>query len=347
MQPKSKLMKQRKFKIGAAVTTCYFSCQFSYLKKLVPIEHAVLLTDQHVYKAHASSFKGWNRIVLKAGELYKIQPTVDAIIEQLTKLKADRQTWLIGVGGGVITDLAGYIGAIYMRGVKVGFVPTTLLAMVDAALGGKNGIDHGTNKNLVGTIRQPAFLLYDTKFLKTLPEKEWKNGFAEIIKHAVCFKPNLFRALEKNNLSYYQKNKRAIEILIEKNASIKLSTVQQDETEQGIRSILNFGHTLGHAIEMVYEVSHGEAISLGMVAAATLSSKLNGFMDATRLQLLLAQYGLPTVASYDLTKLKRVMEMDKKKTGKKVRYILLEKIGKARPQLLPFSTLEKLLKPKP
>ena len=146
-------------------------------------------------------------------------------------------------------------------------------------------------------------------------------------------------------MSYYQKNKRAIESLIEKNAWIKLSTVQQDETEQGIRSILNFGHTLGHAIEMVYEVSHGEAISLGMVAAATLSSKLNGFMDATRLQLLLAQYGLPTVASYDLTKLMRVMEMDKKKTGKKVRYILLEKIGKARPQLLPFSTLEKLLKP--
>ena len=190
MQPKSKLMKQRKFKIGAAVTTCYFSCQFSYLKKLVPIEHTVLLTDQHVYKAHASLFKGWNTIVLKAGESYKIQPTVDAVIEQLTKLKADRQTWLIGVGGGVITDLAGYIGAIYMRGIKVGFVPTTLLAMVDAALGGKNGIDHGTYKNLVGTIRQPAFLLYDTKFLKTLPEKEWKNGFAEIIKHAVCFKPN-------------------------------------------------------------------------------------------------------------------------------------------------------------
>lgn len=343
MLQKSKLMKQKKIRIAAAVTTCYFSSRFSLLKKLVPVAHTVLLTDQHVYKSHASLFKGWNTIVLKAGESYKIQPTVDAVIEQLIHMKADRQTWLIGVGGGVITDLAGYIGAIYMRGINVGFVPTTLLAMVDAAVGGKNGIDHGNYKNLVGTIRQPSFLLYDTQFLKTLPEKEWKNGFAEIIKHAVCFKPFLFRELEKNSLSYYQKNKRAIESLIEKNALLKLTVVQKDETEQDLRSVLNFGHTLGHAIEMVYEVSHGEAISLGMVAAAKLSFKINGFTDFTRLQHLLAQYGLPTAANYDFSKLMRVMEMDKKKTGKKVRYILLEQIGKARPQLLTFSTVKNML----
>jgi 3-dehydroquinate synthase len=280
---------------------------------------------------------------LKAGEAYKVQPTVDAVIEQLANMKADRETWLVGVGGGVITDLAGYIGAIYMRGVKVGFVPTTLLAMVDAAIGGKNGIDHGTYKNLVGTIRQPSFLLYDTQFLKTLPEKEWQNGFAEIIKHAVCFKPALFRELEKNNLVYYRKNKNAIENLIEKNVLLKLKIVQEDETEQGLRSVLNFGHTLGHAIEMVYEVSHGEAISLGMIAAAKLSSKINGFKDNSRLQQLLAQYGLPTQATYDLSKVMRVMELDKKKTGKKVRYILLEQIGKARPHLLPFSAIKNLL----
>lgn len=340
---KSKLMKQKKINIAAATTTFYFSSRFSYLKKLVPVARTILITDQHVFKSHASFFKGWNTIVLKAGEAYKVQPTVDAVIEQLANMKADRETWLVGVGGGVITDLAGYIGAIYMRGVKVGFVPTTLLAMVDAAIGGKNGIDHGTYKNLVGTIRQPSFLLYDTQFLKTLPEKEWQNGFAEIIKHTVCFKPALFRELEKNNLVYYRKNKNAIENLIEKNVLLKLKIVQEDETEQGLRSVLNFGHTLGHAIEMVYEVSHGEAISLGMIAAAKLSSKINGFKDNSRLQQLLAQYGLPTQATYDLSKVMRVMELDKKKTGKKVRYILLEQIGKARPHLLPFSAIKNLL----
>lgn len=343
MLQKSKLMKQKKIRIAAAVTTCYFSSRFSLLKKLVPVAHTVLLTDQHVYKSHASLFKGWNTIVLKAGESYKIQPTVDAVIEQLIHMKADRQTWLIGVGGGVITDLAGYIGAIYMRGINVGFVPTTLLAMVDAAVGGKNGIDHGNYKNLVGTIRQPSFLLYDSEFLKTLPEREWRNGFAEIIKHAACFKPLWFRELEKNNLPYYQQNKKALALLIEKNALLKLSIVQQDETEQGLRRVLNFGHTLGHAIEMVYEVSHGEAIALGMVAAAKLSSQLTGFKDSNRLHQLLMQYGLPTEATYDLSKLMRVLEMDKKKAGKQVRYVLLKQVGKAQVQLLPFTAVRNWL----
>jgi len=343
MPRKSRTMKQKKIRIAAATTTCYFACRFSYLKKLVPIDRTVIVTDQHVYQSHASLFKGWNTIVLKAGEAYKIQPTVDAVIEQLVNMKADRHMWLVGVGGGVITDLTGYIGSIYMRGINVGFVPTTLLAMVDAAIGGKNGVDHLTYKNLVGTIRQPSFLLYDTSFLKTLPDSEWKNGLAEIIKHAVCFKPALFRELEKNNLGFYRRNKRALNRLIEKNALLKFNIVQEDETEQGLRRLLNFGHTLGHAIEMIYTVSHGEAISLGMVAAARLSAQLNGFKATVRLQQLLAKYGLPTQATFDLDKLMRVMEMDKKKTGKLVHYILLEQIGRAQPQLLSFPVIRNLL----
>ncbi len=132
-------------------------------------------------------FKGWNTIVLKPGEEYKVQATVDAVIEELIDMEADRKTTLVGVGGGVVTDITGYVASVYMRGISFGFIPTSVLALVDASIGGKNGIDVGVYKNMVGVIRQPAFLLYDMVFLKSLPQTEWENGFAEIIKHA-CIK---------------------------------------------------------------------------------------------------------------------------------------------------------------
>ena len=177
-------MKKRTFHFSGKPVNYYFDASFDVLNKLVPVESAVLITDENVFEAHKKKFKGWSTIVLKPGEQYKVQQTVDVIIDQLIELGADRQTTLIGVGGGVITDITGYVASIYMRGIAVGFVPTSLLAMVDASIGGKNGIDVGVYKNMVGIIRQPNFLLYDTSFLKSLPLSEWQNGFAEIIKHA-------------------------------------------------------------------------------------------------------------------------------------------------------------------
>ena len=145
----------------------------------------MLITDEKILLPHAAKFKGWNTVVLKSGEEFKTQETVDSLIDQLIEMGADRQTSLVGIGGGVITDITGYTASVYMRGLNFGFVPTSLLAMVDAAIGGKNGVDIGIYKNMVGTIRQPAFLLYDYSFLTSLPEKEWINGFAEIIKHGM------------------------------------------------------------------------------------------------------------------------------------------------------------------
>ena len=337
-------MKKKKINIAAATTTFYFSCRFSFLKKLVPVARTILITDQHVFKSHASFFKGWNTIVLKAGEAYKVQPTVDAVIEQLANMKADRETWLVGVGGGVITDLAGYIGAIYMRGVKVGFVPTTLLAMVDAAIGGKNGIDHGTYKNLVGTIRQPSFLLYDTQFLKTLPEKEWQNGFAEIIKHAAIKDAKMMKELSMNNIGYYQKNKKALASLIERNVQIKIKVVQKDEFEKGDRKLLNFGHTIGHAIENQHVLLHGHAISIGMVYAAKISQVLTGFSETNILVETLKKYGLPTAMHFDIQEAMQVMQKDKKKASAGMQYVVLQKIGKAVSETIPMKSLEKLIK---
>ena len=177
-------MNKLQYKFSGGTTTFYLDAQFVYLEKLVDKGHTVLITDENVFNKHQKSFGGWNTIVIQSGEAFKIQATVDSIIEQLIGFGADRKTFLVGIGGGVVTDLTGYVAAVYMRGLSFGFVPTSILAMVDAAIGGKNGIDVGVYKNLVGTIRQPDFLLYDYSLLKTLPKEEWVNGFAEIIKHA-------------------------------------------------------------------------------------------------------------------------------------------------------------------
>src|SRR5690606_7843600 len=175
------MMKKKTFRFSSGSTDFYFAGGFRQLSQLCDPRSTVLVTDENVFNAHQSRFKRWKTIVLKAGERYKIQATVDDIIRQLIELEADRKTTLVGVGGGVITDITGYAASIYMRGIRFGFVPTSLLALVDASIGGKNGIDVGIYKNMAGVIRQPAFILHDMIFLKTLPEAEWENGFAEII----------------------------------------------------------------------------------------------------------------------------------------------------------------------
>jgi len=336
-------MQTKSYRFSSATVNYYFDADFSKLEKMVGQEHAVLITDEHVFQAHKKKLKGWNCITLKPGEEYKVQATVDSIIEQLIEFKADRSTWLIGIGGGVVTDITGYVAAVYMRGIKCGFVPTTILAMVDASIGGKNGIDVGIYKNLVGTIRQPQFLLYDYSFLKSLPKQEWVNGFAEIIKHGCIKDLSLFKELEKNKLTYYQKNKPALAKLIRRNAEIKSTVVQADEFEKGERRLLNFGHTLGHAIENMYELSHGQAISIGMTAACQISEKLVKFKDSERVIDVLDQYGLPTLANFDKPKAFEVLKMDKKREQKDMNYVLLEKIGKGVVKSIPMTQLEKIV----
>jgi len=322
-------MDKKTFRFTGTSVNYFFESGISQLKEVVDVKNAVILTDEHVYAAHTNKFKNWNTIVLKPGKEYKVQGTVDSVIEQLIEMGADRQTTLIGIGGGVITDLAGYIASIYMRGISFGFIPTTLLSLVDASIGGKNGIDVGVYKNLVGAIKQPAFILQDLQFLNTLPEAEWQNGFAEIIKHACIKDAPMFRQLESHDLNFYIKNKREASSLIRRNVLIKTKVVMQDEFEKGDRKLLNFGHTLGHALENQYELSHGQSISIGMTYASELSRMLIGFKNAEKVPKVLEQYGLPTYARYDKDKVINVLKMDKKKEKDAINFILLEKIGKA------------------
>ena len=336
-------MNKIQYRFSGKPTTWYLDADLSYLGKLVDRDHTVLITDEHIFARQQKKFGGWNTIVIHAGESFKVQATVDSIITQLIEMGADRQTTLIGVGGGVVTDITGYTASVYMRGLPFGFVPSSVLAMVDAAIGGKNGIDVGVYKNMVGTIRQPDFLLYDYSLLKTLPKEEWINGFAEIIKHAAIRDAVLFRELEKNKLGVYQKDKAALARLIRRNVAIKSAIVGKDEFEHGERRLLNFGHTLGHAIENLYELSHGQAVSIGMVAACMISEEITGFRETDRVMAVLKRYGLPTLAEFDTREVLNVLRKDKKKVKETMNYVLLKKLGQGVVKAMPMTELEKLL----
>lgn len=321
-------MTTKKLSFSTKDVTYYFDAAFEHLEKLVPKENTFIITDENVFSKNEKRFKYWKVIVAPAGEQYKNQHTVDTIIEKLVQYGADRKSYIVGVGGGVITDMAGYVASIYMRGVSFGFVPTSILAMVDASIGGKNGVDVGVYKNMVGLIRQPDFLLYDYTLLKTLPKEEWINGFAEIIKHACIKDAAMFTTLEEHKPGDFQKDKALLNKLIQRNALLKSKVVQGDEFEQGERKLLNFGHTLGHAIENTYKLPHGHAVAIGMVAAAYMSANIFKFKDAGRLATLIVKYGLPAFYKFDADKALEMMRADKKRFNNEIHYILLEKIGK-------------------
>ncbi|HJU45512.1 MAG TPA: 3-dehydroquinate synthase [Chitinophagaceae bacterium] len=323
----------------------YLNASFIEVVELTDRNKCIVITDSNVIKRHHKKFDGFKTIVIPAGEEHKNQATVESIIGQLIAMEADRTYFLLGVGGGVVTDITGYVAAIYMRGLSFGFAPTTVLAQVDAAIGGKNGIDVGIYKNLVGTIRQPDFILFDYSFLDSLPEQQWVNGFAEIIKHACIKDAELFALLEKNELSSFRYNDDLLASLIATNILIKSDVVQMDEFEQAERKLLNFGHTLGHAIENKYQLLHGYAISKGMVVAAEISEKLNQFDPAEKKRVinLLRRYNLPVAIDFDRQKAFETLRMDKKRVSFSMNFVLLNRIGEATVKPIPLHELEQII----
>ena len=328
---------------STASTHFYFGAAFTDLKAIVDQKQTILITDETLFALHEKKFKGWRTIVIKSGEAYKNQASIDSIIQQLIEFEADRKTTLVGIGGGVVTDMTGYVAAVYMRGLSFGFIPSTILAMVDASIGGKNGIDVGLYKNMVGVIRQPSFLLYDVAFLKTLPDHEWINGFAEIIKHACIKDASMFKQLQQHDIAYYQRKKKDLQLLIQRNAKLKAKVVQQDEFEKGDRKLLNYGHTLGHALENLYELSHGQAIAIGMVYAAHLSQQNAGFKQVLQVITLLEQYGLPTHIAFEAADVFAVLKMDKKREQDTMNFVLLEKVGKGVVKPIQLELLKSIL----
>ncbi|MDB5203822.1 MAG: 3-dehydroquinate synthase [Ferruginibacter sp.] len=330
---------------GRLKTTYLFNQSFASLLKLLPEGKVVIVTDDHVYKAQQEKFSNIPVITVPSGEATKQQKTVDDIIAALLKLQADKSTVIVAVGGGVVTDMAGYAASIYKRGVRLALAPTSILAMVDAAVGGKNGVDVGLYKNMVGTVYQPEYILFDYHFLSTLPQEEWVNGFAEIIKHACIKDAALFEELSNTSLSFYQHDPARLASLVERNVRIKKVIVEEDEFETGDRKLLNFGHTVGHAIENVHHLPHGHAISVGMVIAATLSEELAGLPmgDTRRLITLLNAYGLTTAVKFNLDTIWEILLMDKKRANDSMNFILLRAIGDGIIMPIPLTQLKALI----
>lgn len=328
------------------VVEYYFEEGIDALREIIGTRKAVMVTDSHVFALYQPLFAGFDTIVVPAGESSKNLESVEYITDQLIQFEADRHTLLVGVGGGVITDLAGFAASVYMRGMKFGFVPTTLLAMVDAAIGGKNGVNFGLHKNMLGTIRQPEFILCDTQFLHTLPTVEWSNGFAEVIKYGCIFDSFLFDKLLTHDIEYFRQHSAGLSALISTCANWKNRTVQEDETEQGSRKLLNFGHTVGHALEQLHELPHGFSVAIGMMIACRLSEKLAGLPEEVTISLrkLLVRFQLPTDLPFDPDEVMAVLKMDKKRNGDKIDFILLEQIGKARIQSISFDLVQDTLK---
>src|SRR6185436_10019441 len=336
-------MKKLTYKFSNSSVDYYLAGGISHLREIVDKNSTIVITDENVYNAHTKRFKNWNCVVLKPGEEYKVQATVDEVIDQLIEMEADRKTTLVGVGGGVITDITGYVASVYMRGVRFGFLPTSILGLVDASIGGKNGIDVGVYKNMVGIIRQPAFILHDMVFLNSLPQQEWENGFAEVIKHAAIKDAKMFKELEERSLKHYQGRQKSICELVQHNAIIKTKVLQNDEFEKGERRLLNFGHTLGHALENQYELSHGQAVAIGMTYASVISQEITGFKETERVANLISRYDLPTFADFNKQKAFEVLKMDKKRERKEMNYVLLEKIGKGVVKSIPLKQLEEII----
>ena len=269
---------------------------------------------------------------MPAGEEHKHITTCVSLWESLSDLGADRKSLLINLGGGVVTDLGGFVACTFKRGIDFINIPTSLLAMVDASVGGKTGIDLGPLKNQVGIIEEPKMVLVDTDFLGTLPENEYRSGYAEMLKHGLIHEPTYFETLS----SFLDRD--AILPHIHHSVSVKANVVSEDPYEHGLRKILNFGHTLGHAIESHFLLSpnkkrllHGEAIAIGMVLEGFLSAKLTGLplVDAKRIKSVFGEI-YPAV-SFDTETIAAVISLlthDKKNENGNVLFVLLEEIGK-------------------
>ncbi len=322
-----------------------FQSSFEKIRETQDMAHVVFITDETIFRYYKNLFKGYRTLLVHAGEGAKELSTIERLSKELVNLEATRKTILIGVGGGVVTDITGFLASVYMRGISFGFVPTTLLGMVDAAAGGKNGVNLGFNKNMIGTINQPDFILYDTSFLETLTDDEWSNGFAEIIKYACIFDEELYNELHKTSLSFYKNDAPALASLIERCIGWKNKTVMEDEQEKGVRKLLNFGHTAAHAIEQLYEIPHGKAVGIGMIIASMISASVTGLDKSVTedIKKLLSLYHLPVKFRFDPKRAMELLRIDKKRNENLMDYILLDRPGKASVHSLPFEVIENAL----
>jgi len=298
---------------------------------LIEKQPTVVITDENLDRLYGKLFADCRKIVLKPGEDSKSLETVRYIYDELITAGIDRTATILGVGGGVVCDITGFAASTYLRGVDFGFVATSLLAQVDASIGGKNGVNFSGAKNIIGTINQPRFVLCPQDVLKTLPREHFINGTAEIIKTGAIGDTELLEILESHRTEFLALQPETIESVVAHTLIMKAGIVARDEREQGERRLLNFGHTIGHAIEIASGILHGQAVAIGMNLAAEISvrSGMLSIAEKRRLEKLLAAYELPTRTNLPAAQLLPLIFKDKKRQGESLRFVALKKLGQA------------------
>ncbi len=300
-----------------------------------------VITDSNVAALYGDAFMDVlkevkikaDMIEFPAGEASKNMDTVLTIVRELIKRGVDRSSALIALGGGVTGDMTGFIASIYMRSIPYMQVPTTLMAQVDSSIGGKTAVDLSEGKNLLGSFYQPSAIFIDLNFLKTLPESDFINGLSEVVKYGIIDDPELFALLEEKGQAVKDRDPEIMQLIVERSCKIKKGIVEIDEKDIGVRRILNFGHTIGHAIEAAsgYTIPHGNAVSVGMIASARISERMKYLSreDLERIGALIRAVGLASTIpnSLDTDMIASKLLTDKKKEGDSIHFVLLKKIG--------------------
>ncbi len=332
--------------VEGANRNCKILTDHSYknVGDLIPTRKVIFITDDNVYNHYPDFFQAHPHIILPAGESQKSLATIESLYRQLLDKKIDRHSFIVGFGGGVITDITGYLASTFYRGVPFGFIASSFLAQVDAAIGGKNGVNLDKYKNLIGTINQPSFVICDTELLQSLDQEILKDGIMEALKHFAIRDGSRFDWLMNNKQAILNKDDTILKELVKTAAQIKVDIVNQDENESGIRKLLNFGHSYGHAIEKLSGLSHGKSIAIGMQMAGKLSHQLGYCNKEVYLQLCEAikAFDMPINSDLPFASLIDVIAKDKKKVDASIDYIFLKNIGQASIERIPLTTLSSL-----
>lgn len=324
----------------------YIGNMTTLLAELLPEKRVIVISDSTIDRLQHSAIAPYERILVGQGESAKSLVTLDAVYRRLIDMEADRECFILGVGGGVVTDIAGFVASTYMRGVEFGFVTTTLLGAVDASVGGKNGVNIGGFKNMVGTFSQPRFVICDVELFATLSERDFRAGLGEVIKSAIIGDKQLFELLERSSVEVLRSNKELLSEVVERSIRVKAAIVAKDPCEGGLRRLLNLGHTIAHAIEKsTNALLHGEAVAVGLCCMVryAVARSLMSASEGDRVLKLLDKYGFATAIPASKRELLEVVRSDKKRTGDAIHLIIPTAIGAVEDRVVDFTELGDLL----
>jgi 3-dehydroquinate synthase len=309
------------------------------IEGLIPEKGVVIITDDNVKLLYGDRFPRVPTFSVIPGEGSKKLEIIENLAKSLLEHGIDRTGFILAIGGGVVCDIGGFLASIYMRGIRCGYVSTSLLSQVDASTGGKNGVNLGRTKNILGNIRQPEFVICDPTMLLTLSEEEYLSGLSELIKTAIIGSNDLFELIESEHERIMKRDRHLLTTLVARSVNFKASVVTEDEREEGRRRILNFGHTYGHAIEMQMSIKHGFAVATGMEIATEFSFE-KGFIDLSlkiRIINLLKKYQLLDDRNIPAENIEHLIQQDKKKIGNEMNFVFIKDIGKAVVEKVPVS----------